>query len=518
MAVLSIFSEVLTRPSGLLWAFAVPGLLYAAVTLIYRLYWHPLSRVPGPMAARLSGWYEFYQDLILKGHLPKAVPRLHAQYGPVIRINPNRVHVDDVDFYHEVYRSNTKYHKDPAVYGNIGGVGRSLATEPDPAIHKMKRSLVRGFFSAQYISTMAPLVHKVVRNSLDEAAEYHRNGRPLDLQRMFASISAEVITQVLFGSSLDRLDRGKGKEVVLDTLDAFSHSFQLPKHFPRLAGLIMGLPASVADFLLPGYHGFRKQCESWIEQAQEKQSTGKYSGEHGRLTLFDLLLDPELVKDEEGHKISLPRPTKRELVDEVLAYYIAGTHSTGVTLSLATFYLLKNPAVVQKLRDELAALPCNKDNILEYQTLLSAPYLSAVVKEVLRIVTPIPGTLARVVPTGGVVVHGHYLPAGTSVTVHQRTVHYDSRIFPEPHIFRPERWIGPEASGLDKHQVAFSKGTRNCVGLNLASLELMLCLANFFTWFDMTLYKTNESTADWRDNALLVTKEPVRVTVDTIRK
>lgn len=57
-------------------------------------------------------------------------------------------------------------------------------------------------------------------------------------------------------------------------------------------------------------------------------------------------------------------------------------------------------------------------------------------------------------------------------------IHYDEDVFPEPKVFRPERWI--ENPRLDKYLVAFSRGSRQCIGINLAYAELYLALASIF--------------------------------------
>lgn len=58
-------------------------------------------------------------------------------------------------------------------------------------------------------------------------------------------------------------------------------------------------------------------------------------------------------------------------------------------------------------------------------------------------------------------------------------MHLDPRIFPSPLEFQPERWL--ENKGLDRYLVSFSKGSRQCVGINLAYSELYLCLNAVFT-------------------------------------
>jgi hypothetical protein len=51
------------------------------VLAIYRLYFHPLSRFPGPKLAAITSWYEFYYDVILDGNFYFHKKKLHQKYG-----------------------------------------------------------------------------------------------------------------------------------------------------------------------------------------------------------------------------------------------------------------------------------------------------------------------------------------------------------------------------------------------------------------------------------------------------
>lgn len=55
--------------------------LYFCLLVIYRLFFHPLRKIPGPWYAAATSWYEFYQDVVLGGNYVKEYPRLHAKYG-----------------------------------------------------------------------------------------------------------------------------------------------------------------------------------------------------------------------------------------------------------------------------------------------------------------------------------------------------------------------------------------------------------------------------------------------------
>lgn len=71
-------------------------------------------------------------------------------------------------------------------------------------------------------------------------------------------------------------------------------------------------------------------------------------------------------------------------------------------------------------------------------------------------------------------------------------MHTDEAIFPDPWSFRPERWVGKEGIELHKYQMAFNKGSRSCVGINLAHAEMFLVIAAVAR-YDMKLYQTDET-------------------------
>lgn len=62
------------------WAAAI-WMAYIVFGAIYRLYFHPLSRFPGPTVAGLTRWYEFYYDVIKPGQFIWKIESLHRKYG-----------------------------------------------------------------------------------------------------------------------------------------------------------------------------------------------------------------------------------------------------------------------------------------------------------------------------------------------------------------------------------------------------------------------------------------------------
>ena len=130
------------------------------------------------------------------------------------------------------------------------------------------------------------------------------------------------------------------------------------------------------------------------------------------------------------------------------------------------YELLANPHQLKKLREELIATFPDPDAPINFSQVEHLPYLGAVIQECLRCHPGVITRMARVSPEVPVIYNRngrHYvLPAGTPMSMTSTHIHFHPDYFPNPREFRPERWI--ENPRLDKYLIAFSRGTRNCLG------------------------------------------------------
>lgn len=211
----------------------------------------------------------------------------------------------------------------------------------------------------------------------------------------------------------------------------------------------------------------------------------------GKSTIFHEILASKLPAEEK---------TFQRLATDGGALVGAGTVTTAWAITVAVFQLLRHPGCLDKLKREISeAIPASaaasrQEHAQLLPTLENLPYLSAVIQEALRLSYGVSGRLARIAPDEVLKVQGKdhvtvrkdgecmerewLIPPGTPVSMTQLLLCRDERIFPSPFEFRPERWI--EEPGLGKFQVAFNKGSRICLGKNLALAETYLMLGTLF--------------------------------------
>lgn len=135
-----------------------------------------------------------------------------------------------------------------------------------------------------------------------------------------------------------------------------------------------------------------------------------------------------------------------------------------------------------KLRHELEDAVLDKVKIPTLEELEKLPYLTAVVMETLRISYCVSHRLQRVCPDQAYRYHDYVLPPGTPVSMTSVLIHDNSAIFPSPRTLKADRWLPLEIEGLrlQKYLVAFSRGSRQCLGTELGRAELYVGLADLF--------------------------------------
>ncbi|HEV3048464.1 MAG TPA: cytochrome P450 [Solirubrobacteraceae bacterium] len=263
-------------------------------------------------------------------------------------------------------------------------------------------------------------------------------GEPYPLRPRMQAVTLEIILQTVFGEA-DGARHERLREELRRLLDLASNPLR------TLAIIALG-PNRLGR--LPA---FRRDMERLNAPIYDVIAARRAEGDLSeREDILSLLMQ---ATHEDGSPM-----TDQELRDELVTLLVAGHETTANALSWAAERLCRHPDKLERLRAELRAG--------------ESAYLQAVVQETLRL-RPVISIVARrlVEPME---LGGRTLPAGVSITPAIHLVHRRPDIYPEPHAFRPERFIEAEGGSPPGTYtwIPFGGGVRRCLGGAFAQFEM----------------------------------------------
>ncbi|CAI0455273.1 unnamed protein product [Linum tenue] len=178
--------------------------------------------------------------------------------------------------------------------------------------------------------------------------------------------------------------------------------------------------------------------------------------------------------------------------------FSAGTDTSVATIEWAMAELMRNRRAMDKLREELKAelsQSLEGKPLIDESEVSRLPYLSAIVKETLRLHPPAPLLLPhRAQETCEVM--NYVVPKGAQVLVNVWAISRDPTVWEDPMSFKPERFIGSQVDfrGQDFKLLPFSAGRRMCPGVSLATRQIPLVLTALVRSFDWCLSDGEDET------------------------
>ncbi|KXT09850.1 hypothetical protein AC579_2080 [Pseudocercospora musae] len=453
---------------------ALLGLLYKVLQVFIKGR-NALPHIPGP-------WYTRYTSLgfYINGIIPRVhiwVDNLHHQYGPVVRIAPNMVAVADPDGVADIFRSSRGYLKGP-IYDSFL---RSFFAERNPALHGQRRRLfARPLANSSLQASWAPEIRQRVALAVKRIKDDALATGEGDAYKWYNIMTNDVITRISFGESLNLLESDEHLpyiEAVKKTIRCVS----LHRNFPRIMPLAKYLPIPRLQEILNARPKVEQYTAKAVQNFRARIDKDQDKTAGTSRNIFTQIVAQ--ADDQDAEAVSAI--TDDDVHEEALTLMLGGTDSTSSTLTYATWAVLRHPEIREELEKEVAAL----SDDLSSKELEQARFLNAVIHETMRLYGAVSIGLQRVVPPSGAHIAGFDLAPGTLVWPQMYTTRYDPSIWPDPLKFDPNRFLDVKLPSMaegnltptqKKVYVPFGGGTRMCLGINLAYLELRLGLALFF--------------------------------------
>ncbi|HEY1833358.1 MAG TPA: cytochrome P450 [Solirubrobacteraceae bacterium] len=257
-------------------------------------------------------------------------------------------------------------------------------------------------------------------------------GEPFALWPKMQAISLEVVMRSVFGDT-----SGPRMQEIRTALVRMTNWVNRPQ---RLA-----LLAAVGSRVITSSRGFRAVMNPVEELVLAEVSDRRREGYEGREDILAML---ERSYAEQGQQMS-----DEKLRDELVTMLSDGPTATSLAWTFER--LLRHPDKFERLRNEQ----------LESD---SEEYLGAVVTETLRLCPAVPLVMRRLVEP--LELSGYTIPAGTIVAPCVYLMHLREDLYPEPDVFRPERFLDESAGTYT--WIPFGGGVRRCVAASFAPLEM----------------------------------------------
>ncbi|ERF73430.1 hypothetical protein EPUS_04053 [Endocarpon pusillum Z07020] len=418
-------------------------MLLLLIRSIYRIFFHPLSHIPGPwLSVCTSTWLNYHAWV---GDECTAVHKLHLKYGSIVRTGPNDVDIVDGEALNTIYVEKGGFRK-ASCYANFDIDGhKSIFSHVDPSERAPRAKAVLPLFSTGSLRAGSKTIYRCVDRMVVRMKEGAKTGKSVNILNLTRSLAADVVTAYLFDDSYGGLEETDGEMSASGMVNAFvavGRFFYLPNWMFQLL-------ERTYEKILPDHEVNMSisKVDSFIAAVVDRSRTDKKLKGYYPARLM-----------ESGFSVSEARAQCKDLM-------FAGTDSTGMNLATICFMLAKHPGKYARLRNELLERQPDESE------LQSLPYMKGVIKEGLRLSMANPSRLPRVVPPSGWMFKGTFMPSNTIVSCTPFELHLNPDVFEDPYEFKPERWETP-TDEMSRDSIWFGLGTRQCIARNLATMEL----------------------------------------------
>ncbi|KAK7428184.1 hypothetical protein QQZ08_005250 [Neonectria magnoliae] len=466
---------------------AVAAGLYFATVAFYRLFLHPLARFPGPKLAAATRWFEAYYDIIQNGQYTSKIAKMHERYGPIIRISPDELHINDPSFFPTLFRHEGRWDK-YAWAVNAQSIHGATIFTADHDQHKARRQPLNPCFSKATVASRQGMIRKKLVRLCERISEFAETGRVLDIGAAISAFQRDVLTNYVLGKSYDDLEKEDFNAGMMIVAQAGGKVWRLTKHFPWYGPTLLSIPKDFlikhGDELTANFMRYGKASEEETERLlSDAASALSTPGEKAQPTIVHAIVHSDLPPEDK---------TTARMWSDVATVTGAGFETTASVLRLVIYHVFNNSQILERLRAELATvappLPSLSDEEPELRVLEQLPYLTAILMEGMRLSPALGTRLQRIAPDRELVYDKWRIPAGTPVGMTTLFMHMNEELYPDPTRFEPQRWVDVDArKKADKTYAPFSRGARICLGMHLAWIDMYLVMSALVRRFNFDL-------------------------------
>jgi len=314
---------------------------------------------------------------------------MHNTYGPIVRVAPDELSFIEASAWNDIYgiKSGKSFIRDPKWYANLTE-GQDDIIVANEVHHARFRKIFSPFFSDKSLRQNEAVIVKNIDLLIRRLKSQIKNtNEAADMVKWYNWTTFDIIGDLIYGKSFECLENSEYHPwlaVVLQNIRLSSY-VALMERYSILKKLIMStLPKSLLEKRSMHLEVIREKCGRLSDSKNPNSIIGSLAGTNPPLTTSELEANLALMT-------------------------MAGSETSATTMSAATYYLATNKAAASKVSAEItAAFPRESD--ISWAAVQKLPYLTAVIKETLRLYPPTPVGLPRRVISNGEMVSGHFIP------------------------------------------------------------------------------------------------------------
>lgn len=386
-----------------------------ACSWCYNIFLHPLRNYPGPKLWAASGIP--YAQNFVRGQMHVKVLELHKRYGPVIRVEPNKLLYHDIEAVGHIWNRRRPQDSRPALI-NALNPNNILCGPPDKHT-RYRRALLPGF-SRQAKLARDGIIQQYAGLLLAKLKEHSAGLQPINITTWIHKAQGDMVSELTYGENLGCLQSDSESPLLAvlldwDVLTAYA------------VAILSFLPTKLLSFMVSlapsGLEGGMLSELTRLSRARTLERMDSAPTEHTDF-VSSIWKDDEFGKDDtEPRDDTLSEPaaryaplTREEIYSNIKIFTVGALGTMTHLLTATTFYLATNPEKLTRLANELRTAFAGEDDI-NLDEIMALPYLNAVILESMRMRPPTPMLFPREVATGGDSVLGRFIPEGVSETL-----------------------------------------------------------------------------------------------------
>ncbi|KAK8054510.1 hypothetical protein PG994_009577 [Apiospora phragmitis] len=358
-------------------------------------------------------------------------------------------------------------------------------------------------FAPQHLMTLLPVIVEKMTPYLKNMDEFVRNGKVFSLDEITTNLTFDIIGVVSINEDMHAQEVDRQGELV--------------RMFKQLIKTFADDKLQFPWWMAPLSHLRRRQMGERISQRLREIVRRDFAEMKAKVRNHK---QPDRLRTAVALGLqnveTLTSDVLEETCDQLKTFFFAGHDSTSAVLTWAMYELSHTPHALKSVRDELDTL-FGKDGARDPAVLIHRMrYISAVLKEAMRLHPPA-GSMRYAPPGSGFVLStpdgGAYNVDGCWLYLNHDMIQRDRAVFGDSaDDFVPERWLSPAADGFPVGAWrAFERGPRNCIGQELANIELRVLVAMLAQRYEFTKVGLGELDLDQQGRPTLDDKGQFKV-------